>query len=330
MMLVRRTLLALAVGAVTLPAMPHNVWGQAYPTRPVTLVVPFGPGGAMDIVGRVVASRLSELLGQQVVVENVSGAGGMTGVARVAKAAPDGYQLVLGNLGTQVISQTLYKRPLYNTVTDLTPIGMLANSYFVLITRKDLPAVTLPEFVAYAKANAGKMQYASAGPGSTTHMACVLLNMAMGTNITHVPYRSTVIGIQDMMAGRVDFICDTVETAAPQILGNTVKAIALLASSRTPVLPDVPTAPEQGVPEAAIQGWYGLFFPKGTPSAIVRRMSDAAIQTMDTPSVLERFASVGITAVPSEQRSPEYLAKSLPEQIERWAKPIKASGVLME
>jgi tripartite-type tricarboxylate transporter receptor subunit TctC len=161
-------------------------------------------------------------------------------------------------------------------------------------------------------------------------MACVLLNAAMGTNIIHVPYRSTVIGIQYMMAGRVDTICDTVETAASQILGNAVKTIALLASSRTPVLPNVPTAPEQGVPEAAIQGWYGLFFPNGSPSGIVRRMSDVAIQTMDTPSVLERFGSVGITAVPSEQRSPEYLAKSLPEQIERWAVLIKASGVSME
>jgi tripartite-type tricarboxylate transporter receptor subunit TctC len=330
MKLLRRKFLHLVAFAAAFPALSRDGWTQTYPTRPVTLVVPFGPGGAMDIVGRLLAPRLSELLGQQVVVENVSGAGGMTGVARVAKAPPDGYQFVLGNLGTQAISQTLYKRPLYNSVIDLTPIGMLAQSYYVLITRKDLPPSTLPDFIAYARANEGKMQYASAGAGSTTHMACVLLNAAMGTNITHVPYRSTANGIQDMMAGRVDFICDTVETAAQQILGNTVKAIAVLAANRTPALAYVPSAAEQGVPQAAIRGWYALFFPKGTPEAIVRRMSIAASQTMDTRAVLERFESLGITAVPSEQRTPEYLAKSMPEEIEKWAGPIKASGVSID
>jgi tripartite-type tricarboxylate transporter receptor subunit TctC len=233
-------------------------------------------------------------------------------------------------LGTQAISQTLYKHPLYNSVTDLTPVGMLAQSYYVLIARKDLPVTTLPEFVYYAKANQAKMQYASAGTGSTTHMACVLLNAAMGTNITHVPYRSTSVGIQDMMAGRIDFICDTVETAAQQILGNTVKAIALLASSRTPVLPKVATATEQGVPEAAITGWYALFLPKGTPEPIVRRLSNAASATMDTPLVREHIESLGISAVPTEQRTPEYLAKWVPAEIARWAGPIKASGVSID
>ena len=231
----RQQFLHLAAGAVLISFLSitllDNGAAQTWPTRPVTLVVPFGAGGAMDVVGRILAPRLSELLGQQVVVENVGGAGGMTGVSRVAKGTPDGYQFVLGNLGTQAISQTLYKHPLYNSATDFMPIGMFAQSYYVLITRKDLPASTLPEFIAYAKANQAKMQYASAGAGSTTHMACVLLNALMGTNVTHVPYRSTSVGIQDMMAGRIDFICDTVETAAPQILGDTVKAIALLAAS---------------------------------------------------------------------------------------------------
>ena len=329
MKLPRRQFLHLAAGAALIAATAPAT-AQDWPTRPVTLVVPFGAGGAMDIVGRIVASRLSELLGQQVVVENVGGAGGMTGVARVAKAPPDGYQFVLGNLGTQAISQTLYKHPLYNTVTDLAPVGMLAQSYYVLIARKDLPPSTLPEFVAYAKANQAKMQYGSAGTGSTTHMACVLLNAAMSTNITHVPYRSTAVGIQDMMAGRIDFICDTVETAAQQILGNTVKAIALLASSRTPVLPNVPTAAEQGVPEAAITGWYALFYPKGTPEPIVRRLSNAASATMDTPSVREHIESIGISTVPPELRTPEYLAKWVPLEIARWAGPIKASGVSID
>jgi tripartite-type tricarboxylate transporter receptor subunit TctC len=328
----RWLLVQLAAGATVLPLMllSHAALAQSWPTRPVTMVVPFAVGGATDVMGRILAPRLSELLGQTVVVENVGGAGGMTGVSRVAKAPPDGYQFVLGNLGTQAISQTLYKHPLYNTSTDFMPVGMVAQSYYVLIARKDLPAATLPEFIAYAKANQAKMQFASAGAGSTTHMACVLLNAAMGTNITHVPYRSTAIGIQDMMAGRIDFICDSVETAAQQVLGNTVKAIALLASSRTPVLPNVATATEQGFPEAAITGWYALFFPKGTSEAIVRRLSDAASAAMDTASVRERMESIGISPVPADQRSPEYLAKWVPAEIAKWAGPIKASGVSMD
>lgn len=303
---------------------------QAWPTRPVTLVVPFGAGGAMDIVGRILAPRLSELLGQQVVVENVGGAGGMTGVNRVAKAAPDGYQFVLGNMGTQAISQTLYKHPLYNSETDLVPVGMVAQSYFVLIAQKDLPVRTLADFVAYAKANQGRMQYASAGAGSTTHMACVLLNAAMGTNITHVPYRSTSVGIQDMMAGRIDFICDTIETAAPQIRGGTVKAIAMLASNRAPLLPNLPSVAEEGLPQAAISGWYALFLPKGTPEGIVRRLSAATSAAVDAPAVRERFGSLGVGTVPPEARTPEYLAAVLAADIRKWADPIRASGVSIE
>src|ERR1700681_141391 len=175
-------LIAGTVGGLLAASAPAAA--QSWPTRPVTMVVPFGAGGATDVMARVLAPRLSELLGQQVIVENVGGAGGMTGVARVAQAPPDGYQFVLGNAGTQAISQTLYKQPLYNSATDFAPVGMVAQSFFVLITRKDLAATTLPEFIAYARANHAKMQYASAGVGSTSHMMCVLLNTEMGTDIT--------------------------------------------------------------------------------------------------------------------------------------------------
>jgi tripartite-type tricarboxylate transporter receptor subunit TctC len=303
---------------------------QTWPTRPVTMVVPFAAGGATDVMARVLAPRLSELLGQQIIVENVGGAGGMTGVSRVAKAPPDGSQFVLGNAGTQAISQTLYRQPLYNSVTDLVPVGMVAQSFFVLITRKDLPAATLPEFIAYAKANHARMQYASAGVGSTSHMMCVLLDAVIGVGITHVPYRSTTIALPDMMAGRIDFICDAVETAAQQIEGNTVKAVAVLAPSRSAVLPNLPTAAEQGVAQLAASGWYGLFFPKGTPDAIVRRLSYAASAAVDTPSVRERIESVGINMVPPEHRTPEFLARFLPAEIEKWAVPIRASGLSMD
>jgi tripartite-type tricarboxylate transporter receptor subunit TctC len=322
---------ALIVGLGLVPflfTMPAAA--QTWPARPVTMVVPFGAGGATDVMARVLAPRLSELLGQQVIVENVGGAGGMTGAARVAKAPPDGYQFVLGNAGTQAISQTLYKQPLYNSVTDFAPVGMVAQSFFALITRRDLPATTLPEFITYARANHAKMQFASAGAGSTSHMVCVLLNSAMGTDITHVPYRSTVIAMPDMMAGRIDFICDAVETAAQQIQGSTVKAIALLAPSRSAILPDLPTATEQGVAGLAVAGWYALFFPKGTPEAIVRRLSSAASAAVDTPSVRQRIEGVGINMVPAEQRTPEFLTRFLPAEIEKWAAPIRASGLSMD
>jgi tripartite-type tricarboxylate transporter receptor subunit TctC len=321
---------AFVTALMMLSAASAPAAAQAWPTRPVTMVVPFAAGGATDVMARVLAPRLSELLGQQVIVENVGGAGGMTGVARVAKAPPDGSQFVLGNAGTQAISQTLYKQPLYNSVTDLAPVGMVAQSFFVLITRKDLPASTLPEFIAYATANHAKMQYASAGVGSTSHMMCVLLNTAMGTDITHVPYRSTTIALPDMMAGRIDFICDAVETAAQQIEGNTVKAIAVLAPSRSAVLPHLATATEQGVAGLAVSGWYGLFLPKGTPNAIVHRLSSAASAAVDTPSARERIEGLGINMVPAETRTPEFLARFLPAEIERWAVAIRASGLSMD
>jgi tripartite-type tricarboxylate transporter receptor subunit TctC len=322
--------LAALTFSATLPTATVPATAQSWPTRPVTMVVPFGAGGATDVMARVLAPRLSELLGQQVIVENVGGAGGMTGAARVAKAPPDGYQFVLGNAGTQAISQTLYKQPPYNSVIDFVPVGVVAQSFFILITRKDLPATTLPQFIAYAKANHAKMQYASAGVGSTSHMVCVLLNTAMGADITHVPYRSTTIAMPDMMAGRIDFICDAVETAAQQIQGNTVKAIAILAPSRSPALPDLATAAEQGVPGLAVSGWYGLFLPRGTPEAIARRLSSAASAAVDTPSVRERIEGVGINMVPAEQRTPEFLVRFLPAEIEKWAKPIRASGLSMD
>jgi tripartite-type tricarboxylate transporter receptor subunit TctC len=318
------------IAAVAALAAGTPAAAQSWPSRPLTMVVPFGAGGATDVMARALAPRLAELLGQQVIVENVTGAGGMTGVARVAKAPPDGYQLALGNAGTQAVSQTLYKQPAYNSLTDLAPVGMLTQQFFVLITRKDLPAATLPEFIAYAKANQAKLQYASAGVGSTSHMICVQLNTVMGTTITHVPYRSTTIAMPDMMAGRIDFICDAIETATPHIQGGSVKAIAVLAPRRSAVLPDIATASEQGVADLALPGWYGLFLPKGTPDAIVHRLSSAASEAVDTPSVRARIEGLGINMVPPQERTPEFLMSFLPAEIKKWAAPIKASGLSIE
>jgi len=221
---------------------------QAYPNKPMTMIIPFAAGGPTDVLGRVMAQRMSELLGQQVIVENVGGAGGMTGSKRVADAAPDGYTLVLGTVGTHAQSQTIYKKPLYHSVTDFTPVALVAEVPIVLITRKDLPVTNLKEFIAYAKANQSKMQYGSAGAGSATHLGCVLLNYLIGVDITHVPYRGTGPAMQDLQGGRIDYLCEVVSTAKPQIDGGTVKAIAIMTKERSKALPDVPTGLEQGTP----------------------------------------------------------------------------------
>ncbi len=210
------------------------------------MIIPFAAGGPTDVLGRVMAQRMSEILGQQVVVENVGGAGGMTGSKRVADAAADGYSFVLGTVGTHAQGQTLYKRPLYSSVNDFTPVALVAEVPIILTVRKDLPVNDFKEFVAYAKANQGKMQFGSAGAGSATHLGCVLLNYILGTNINHIPYRGTGPAMQDLAGGRIDFLCEIITTAKPQVDGGTVKALAIFDKERSPALPNLPTAPSKG------------------------------------------------------------------------------------
>lgn len=300
---------------------------EDWPQRPVTMVVPFAAGGAVDATARNLAPRLSQVLGQQVVVENVPGAGGMTAAARVAGSSADGYRFLLGNTSTHAINQTLYKKPPYNAATDFVPVGMIAQTSMVLIVRKGIPVSTLPEFISFAKANSAKMQYASAGAGTITHLACVLLNGRMSVDIAHIPYRGTAMAMQDMLGGRIDFMCDSVAAAQSQIQTNSVKAIAALGASRIPALPDLATATEQGMPQFVISPWHALFLPKGTPETIARRLSTAVSESLDTPSVRERLEAVGSVIPARENRSPEYLARLVPAEIEKWATPISASGL---
>jgi len=316
-----------AAALAVLMTLTGAVAAEQWPTRPVTMVIPFAAGGPTDVLGRVVAQRLGEILGQQVVVENIGGAGGMTGVQRVAQASPDGYQMVLGTVGTHAQNQSLYKRPLYNAVTDFAPVALIADVPLVLIARKDLPAGTLPEFIAYAKANQAKMTFGSAGSGSATHLGCVLLNTSMGTDITHVPYRGTGPAMQDLAAGRIDFLCEVISTALPQIKGGTVKGIATLTKTRSPVLPDLATAQEQGLAGFEAYTWNALFLPRGTPDDIVKRLHEAMLAVMETPTVKTRLESFGAALVTPERRSSEYLAGFVKAEIEKWAAPIKASGV---
>jgi tripartite-type tricarboxylate transporter receptor subunit TctC len=315
------------VGAVL--AFGGTATAQQYPARPVTMVIPFAAGGPTDVLGRVMAQRMSEILGQQVVVENVTGAGGMTGSKRVATAQPDGYQFVLGTVGTHAQGQSLYKNPAYNAATDFAPVALVAEVPIALIARKDLPVKDFKEFVAYAKANQGKMQFGSAGAGSATHLGCVLINSALGTNITHVPYRGTGPAMQDLQGGRIDFLCEIISTAKPQVDAGAVKGLAIMTKERSPVLPDLPTAAEQGTDLEAYT-WNAIFLPKGTPEPIVKKLQEAAVQAMDTPAVKERLQGLGANIVAPDRRSPDYLDKFVKSEIDKWAAPIKASGVTVE
>jgi tripartite-type tricarboxylate transporter receptor subunit TctC len=324
-MALRSIALALALASACVAPAQSDDW----PSRPLTMVIPFAAGGAPDLVGRILAPHLSEFLGSPVIVENVGGGGGMIAAARVAKAPPDGYTFILGSSGTHAVNQTLSKKPLYNAATDFTAVALMADQPVLLIARKDLPATNLQEFVAYAKAHQETMQYGSAGPGSATHLACIRFNMAAGIDIPHVPYRGGTPAMTDLIAGRIDYQCATT-SALPHIESGTVKPIAIFATERSPILPQVATAQEQGLGEFEADVWFGIFLPKGAPAEIVRKLHAACIASMDLPAVQERFRTIATSVVATERRSPQYLQKFVESEIEKWAGPIKASGLSMD
>jgi tripartite-type tricarboxylate transporter receptor subunit TctC len=301
---------------------------QNWPTRPVTLVVPFAPAGGTDVLSRIIGKRLSEVLGQQVVIENVAGAGGMIGSARVVKAPPDGYQFVIGSRA-DAINQTLYKTPLYNFVTDLEPVVLVADQPMIMVARKDLPVNNLQEFIAYAKKNQSTMQFGSAGAGSTGHLDCLLFNNAIGVNITHVPYRGGGPAMQDLIGGRIDYFCTLTGTAVPLVQSGQIKALGVFTRERAPMLPDVPSSFEQGFRDFEASTWFGFFFPRGTPAPIVQRLRDATVAAMETKSVQEQLLKSGAVVVAPERRSTEYLRQFVPKEIEKNAVAIKAAGVSM-
>jgi len=329
MKLPRRGFPHLALSAAAFVTASSVAWAQAYPTRPITLVVPFAAGGSFDVIARVITPRLSEVLGQQVIVENVGAAAGIVGVNRVAHAIPDGYSVLLGTVGTHAYNPALYKKLPYNPAADFAPVGLVAEQPLVLIARKDFPPNTLPEFIAYAKANADKLQYGSAGVRSTTHPACAFLNAAVGINVTHVPYRGGGPAMQDLIAGRIDYICTLSATARQQIEGKLIKAIAILSRDRSAMLPALASAREQGLDFEA-STWFGFFLPKGSPEPIIQKLNAATVAAIDTPSVQEQLKDVGAVAVAPERRSPGYLHKCVLSEIEKNAAPIKAAGLAMD
>jgi tripartite-type tricarboxylate transporter receptor subunit TctC len=318
---------AIAAGVLSFMAAAN---AQSYPNRPITMIIPFAAGGPTDVLGRIVAIRMSELLGQQVVVENVGGAGGMTGSKRVADAAPDGYTIGIGTVGTHAQGQTLYKRPLYNSQTDFAPVALLAQVPIVLTVRKDLPAKDFREFVAYTQANQAKMQFGSAGAGSATHLGCVLLNYLLKTNVTHIPFRGTGPAMTELQAGRIDFMCEISSTAKPHIDGGSIRALAIFQAKRSPALPDLPTAEEQGTKDLIAYTWNAIFAPKALPADILQKLNKAAVDAINTPAVKDKLAGLGAEIATGNETTPGYLGKLVKDETEKWAVPIKASGVTVE
>jgi tripartite-type tricarboxylate transporter receptor subunit TctC len=319
-------LVSAALAGSALTAHAQSDW----PNRSITLIVPFAAGGGVDASARLQALILGEILGQTVVVENVGAAAGTAGSSRVAKAAPDGYTFLIGNSGTHVYSQSLYKKKPYDTLTDFEPIGLVTESPRILVARKDLPVKNMQEFVAYAKANQSKMQYSSAGVGSGTHLPCALLNYTLGVNITQVPYRGEGPALQDVVAGRMDYMCATIQSGAAQVKDGGVKGIAVMAPKRAAIIPELATTLEQGLSGVEATVWNGFFFPKGTPKPIVDKMRKAVETMLARPDVRKKMEDLGLEIVPQEQRTPEYLAKMLPADIERWGKVIKAAGISVD
>lgn len=306
----------------------QSVQAQDWPNRTLTLIVPFAAGGGIDGSARVQAIAIGEILGQSVVVENIGAAAGTVGTVRVAKSTPDGYTFLIGNSGTHAYSQSLFKKPPYDPAKDFDPIGLVTESPRLLITRKDLPVNTLQEFVAYVKANQDKMQYGSAGVGSGTHLPCALLNTVIGVTPAHVPYRGSGGVIQDLIGGRLDYMCESIQSASEQVKGGTLKGIAIMAPKRAAILPDLPTTGEQGVAGVEATIWNGYFFPKGTPQPIIARMNKVMTQMLERPDVRKRMDDLGLDIVPPAQRTPEYLAQLIPLEVERWGKVIRAAGIV--
>jgi len=329
-MRLRSGLMGFVFAAFAMGYGPAMSQAPAWPNHPVTMVVPLAAGSGIDALARVLAPHLSEVLGQTIIVENVTGAGGTTGAARVARGAPDGSQFLLGGTGTHAFSQALYLHPPYDALNDFAPVALVAEQPVVLIVRKDFPASNLQEFISYAAKTQTKMQYGSAGAGSAAHLACVLLNSAIGVTVTHVPYRGGAQAMQDLIAGRIDYQCPLLPIAMPQIESGSVKAIALLSRERSRILPALATAGEQGLANVDVSNWSGFFLPKNTPAAIVQKLHDATVATMDSANVHKRLDQMGVEIVAPQRRSAEYLHDFVRDDIARWAGPIKASGASLD
>ena len=317
--------LAAAVVAVMAVAGTGAARAQDYPTRTVTVIVPFAAGGPADITGRIVADIFSRYLGQKFVVENVVGAGGTTGALRAAKAAPDGYTLLSGHLGTNALAPAFYPNLGYDPQKDFEPIGLTAEYPELLVVRKDFPANNFKEFVAYAKANPGKLNVGHAGLGSVSYIGCLLLHAAIGIKPTMIPFTGTAPVLNAMLSGEVDYECDPVLGTLSQVQAGNVKALAVAAKKRSPLLPDVPTSHEQGLPEFDIAPFYAVFVPTGTPPAVVEKLADALNKGLSEEAVQKRLADLGAESVEPARRGPKALAALVKSEAARLLPILKAA-----
>ena len=300
--------LAAAVVAVMAVAGINEARAQDYPTRTVTVIVPFAAGGPADITGRIVADIFTRHLGQKFIVENIGGAGGTTGALRAARAPADGYTILSGHLGTNALAPAFYPNLGYDPQKDFEPIGLMAEYPELLVVRKDFPANNLKEFVAYAKANPDKLNVGHAGLGSVSYIGCLLLHAAIGIKPTMVPFTGTAPVLTAMLSGQIDYECDPVLGTLSQVQAGNVKALAIAARKRSPLLPDVPTSHEQGLPEFDIAPFYAVFVPSGTPPAVVEKLADALSKGLNEEAVQKRLADLGADSVEPGRRGPKALA----------------------
>jgi tripartite-type tricarboxylate transporter receptor subunit TctC len=323
----RRKFLHLAAGAAALPALSRIAWGQTYPTRTVTLIVPFAAGGATDVAARVAAEHMSRTLGQQFIIENVPGAGGTTGSIRAMRANADGHTILMGHMGTHAVSVSLYPNLAYKPEIDFEPIGVVIELPLLIGARKDFPAKDLQEFVAYAKANADKLNMAHAGVGSNAFNFGLVLSSILGIKPTLVPFNGTGPATNALLGGQVDYLITAIPELGSHIQAGMVKAYAIGATQRNPAVPNVPTAKEAGLPEFQASPWFALFAPKGTPQSVLDKLSDALDKALDDPSVRRRFAELGADIPDKSERGRQPLATLVKSEISRWAPIIKAANI---
>jgi tripartite-type tricarboxylate transporter receptor subunit TctC len=326
MKLPRRQFLHLAASVGALPSVPRFAWAQTYPTRPVTMIMPFTPGGGSDAIGRIVGERMRASLGQPVVIENVAGANGSIGVGRAARAAPDGYTVVMGLWNTHVANGALFGLS-YDVVKDFVPIALIASNPLLIDAKKAMPANSLQELVAWLKANPDKASQGTVGVGSPGHVLGVLLQNTTGTRFQFLHYRGAGPAMQDLVAGVFDIMIEPPTASVPQVNAGTIKAYAVGASRRLAIAPDIPTVDEAGLPGLYMSNWYALFAPKGTPKIVIDKLNAAVVDALADPAVRNRLAEQGQELPSREQQTPEALGALQKRDIERWWPVIKAAGM---
>jgi tripartite-type tricarboxylate transporter receptor subunit TctC len=326
MKLSRHKFLHLAAGAAALPSVSRFAWAQAYPTRPVTIIVAFAAGGTTDITARIVGEHMSRTLGQPVVVENVVGAGGTIGSVRAVRAKPDGYTIELGHSGTHAFAAALYPKLAYRPDADFQPIGEVSMTPVLIVARKDFPPKNLKEFISFVKTNDSKLNVAHSGVGSVFFAACLLLNELLNVKPTLVPFTGGPPAINALLGGQVDFMCPDVFNALPHLRAGTIKAYAISTDERHPILPEVPTSKEAGLPEFQVSFWMGLFAPKATPKPILDKLTGALDQALDDENIRVRLLEMGCDIPSKVQRGQQPLAVLVKNELARWTPIFKAAN----